>query len=231
MHEQSRPDRDNNVEVLLQNVESGQEDQFEIKKNVDVANTGFGTRSIYLKSLLQGTIWWASCTMLLPSVKMGSQQFRQDSYPKVKMWARPLKRDLWTCFGHSFCDVQVIQSNPRQKVEQITLANLSLRQRLIYESWTMHTAAGDIWIVLEKLSFPFFLSRQSEDTEESGTTEHPSYHYLSDYEDFEENPNAYNDYQTDNGTSGFPHVIDETGFLFSSHLISIWISINPKRWI
>ena len=41
MHEQSRPDRDDHVEVLLQNVEAGQEDQFEIKKNVDVANTGF----------------------------------------------------------------------------------------------------------------------------------------------------------------------------------------------
>ena len=48
VHEQSRPDRDDHVEVLLQNVESGQEDQFEIKKNVDVANTGFGTRSICL---------------------------------------------------------------------------------------------------------------------------------------------------------------------------------------
>ena len=36
VHEQSRPDRDNHIEVLLQNVESGQEDQFEIKKNVDV---------------------------------------------------------------------------------------------------------------------------------------------------------------------------------------------------
>ena len=27
--------------MLLKNVEAGQEDQFEIKKNVDVANTGF----------------------------------------------------------------------------------------------------------------------------------------------------------------------------------------------
>ena len=45
MHEQSRPDRDDHVEVLLQNVEDGQEDQFEIKKNVDVANTGFVTRT------------------------------------------------------------------------------------------------------------------------------------------------------------------------------------------
>jgi len=68
----------------------------------------------------------------------------------------------------------------------------------------------------ELFSFPFFRSRQSEDTEESGTTEHPFYYYLSDYEDYEEYPNAYNDYQTDNGTSGFPHVIDETGFLSSS---------------
>ena len=67
-----------------------------------------------------------------------------------------------------------------------------------------------------------FLCRQSEEeTEESGTTEHPFYHYLSEYEDYEEYeeyPNAYNDYQTgdDNDTSDFPHVIDETGFLFSS---------------
>jgi len=46
VHEQSRPDRDDHVEVLLQNVEPGQEDQFEIKKNVDVANTGYDLMSI-----------------------------------------------------------------------------------------------------------------------------------------------------------------------------------------
>ena len=45
VHEQSRPDRDDHVDVLLQNVAEGQADQFEIKKNVDVANTGFDTRS------------------------------------------------------------------------------------------------------------------------------------------------------------------------------------------
>jgi len=40
VHEQSRPDRDDHVDVLLKNVAEGQADQFEIKKNVDVANTG-----------------------------------------------------------------------------------------------------------------------------------------------------------------------------------------------
>ena len=45
VHEQSRPDRDDHVDVLLQNVAEGQADQFEIKKNVDVANTGFDSRS------------------------------------------------------------------------------------------------------------------------------------------------------------------------------------------
>jgi len=51
VHEQSRPDRDDHVDVLLQNVAEGQADQFEIKKNVDVANTGFDLRSRY-KSFL-----------------------------------------------------------------------------------------------------------------------------------------------------------------------------------
>ena len=45
VHEQSRPDRDDHVDVLLQNVAEGQADQFEIKKNVDIANTGFDSRS------------------------------------------------------------------------------------------------------------------------------------------------------------------------------------------
>jgi len=60
--------------------------------------------------------------------------------------------------------------------------------------------------------------RQSEDNTESGTTEHPFHYYLSDYEDYEEYLNAYNDYQTgaDNDTSDFPLVIDETGFGFPS---------------
>jgi len=72
---------------------------------------------------------------------------------------------------------------------------------------------------------------QNEDNGESGKTEHPFYHYLSEYEDYEQYPEAYNDDQTDDpeafnndetdnedqtDTSGFPPVIDETGFPFSS---------------
>lgn len=62
------------------------------------------------------------------------------------------------------------------------------------------------------------MSRQSEENTASGTTEHPFYYYLSDYEDYDEYPNAYYDYQTgaNNDTSDFPTVIDETGLGFSS---------------
>ena len=58
MHEQSRPDRDDHVDVLLQNVAEGQADQFEIKKNVDVANTGFDVEvlDVFPPFLSQGTI-------------------------------------------------------------------------------------------------------------------------------------------------------------------------------
>merc|ERR1712055_1214000 len=127
VHEQSRPDGDDHVDVLLQNVAEGQADQFEIKKN--------GDPTIQAKS--------------------GTGDFGQSE--------EPTETDLWE-LNHAYgC-------------------------------------------------------RQSEDNTASGTTEHPFYYYLSDYEDYEEYPNAYNDYQigADNDTSDFPLVIDETGFGFSS---------------
>merc|ERR1719158_522119 len=46
VHEQSRPDRDDYVEILLENVQGGEEHQFEIKKNVDTANTHYDLASI-----------------------------------------------------------------------------------------------------------------------------------------------------------------------------------------
>jgi len=146
VHEQSRPDRDDHVEVLLQNVEPGQEDQFEIKKNVDVANTGYDLMSI----MHYAATAFSKNGESTIQAKSGSDDFGQSE--------APTETDLWE-LNHAYgC-------------------------------------------------------RQSEDTEESDTTEHPFYHYLSEYEDYEEYPDVYND---DNSTSGIPHVIDETGFLFSS---------------
>lgn len=46
VHEQSRPDRDEHVEILLENVQDGEEHQFEIKKNVVTADTGYDIDSI-----------------------------------------------------------------------------------------------------------------------------------------------------------------------------------------
>jgi len=151
VHEQSRPDRDDHVDVLLQNVAEGQADQFEIKKNVDVANTGYDLMSI---------------------MHYAATAFSKNGEPTIQ--AKSGTDD----FGQS---------------EEPTETDL----------WELNHAYG---------------CRQSEDNTASGTTEHPFYYYLSDYEDYEEYPNAYNDYQTkaDNITSDFPLVVDETGFGFSS---------------
>ena len=40
VHEQSRPDRDDHVTIVLDNVKEGQEGQFGIKESVDTGNTG-----------------------------------------------------------------------------------------------------------------------------------------------------------------------------------------------
>ena len=85
----------------------------------------------------------------LPSAKMGSPQFRQDLYPLKRdfniLSINAIEQLICAQFAHSLC---VCTSNPnRQKVEQMTLANLRPRLRLTYGSWSMHTAAGKIWMV------------------------------------------------------------------------------------
>jgi len=173
VHEQSRPDRDDHVEVLLKNVEPGQEDQFEIKKNVDVANTGYDLMSI---------------------MHYAPTAFSKNGKPTIQAKSGTVD------FGQS---------------ETPTETDL----------WELNHAYG---------------CKQGDEDDTSGSTESPFYYYLSDYEDYEEYPNVYNDYQEveededqteeeeefeeaddgqrvegEEGQHDFPHVIDETGVLFS----------------
>ena len=151
VHEQSRPDRDDHVEVLLQNVESGQEDQFEIKKNVDVANTGFGTRSILCFKFsfkVRSYEHHALCGNCLQQ-KWGAHNSGRICihWRETLIFCQSTRLNSW--FVHNLHTACVLcTSNPnRQKVEQMTLANLRPRLRLTYGSWSMHTAAGKIWMV------------------------------------------------------------------------------------